>query len=66
MNGSLLGLLDDKHASGCDGQEFTKCNTAPYGHGFAVVKLVWCGECGAADWDVVDFVEPEPEEVARR
>jgi hypothetical protein len=62
----MMGLLDNKHASGCDGKEFTKVATAPYGHGFAVVKTVWCGDCGAADWDVVDFVQPDPEEVARR
>jgi len=66
MNGSMVGLLDDKHAIGCsDGQEFTKVGLAPYGHGFAVVQTVWCGDCGAADWDIVDFVQPSPEEVAR-
>lgn len=24
MNGSVHGLLDGKHATGCDGQEFSK------------------------------------------
>jgi hypothetical protein len=58
-HGSMLGLLHDSHAGGCDGKEFCTVETAPYGRGFAVVYAEWCGDCGARDYDIVDFVEPE-------
>jgi hypothetical protein len=61
MKGNMIGLLDQQHASGCDGQEYSSVEVAPFGHGFAVVHTEWCGDCGAADYDILDFVEPEGE-----
>lgn len=58
-NGSQLGLLDDRHAIGCDGQEYSTCRpvAAPArgdsSREFKVLFMVWCGDCGAADWDWV-------------
>lgn len=54
-----MSLLDGKHATGCDGQEFASVETAPWGDGFAVIHEVWCGDCGAADWQLLDTAEPE-------
>lgn len=65
---NLHSLLDELHASGCDGQEFINCrpvvvpaggNEEPTyfdrdrGAEIVVVVMEWCGECGAADWEVV-------------
>jgi len=61
--GSRRGLLDGDHAGGCDGTEFTKAQIAPYGPGFVVVRLEWCGECGAVDWERVDKMLLEPDDV---
>jgi hypothetical protein len=61
-----MGLLHDRHADGCDGQEYSTVRPAPYGHGFAVVVAEWCGDCGAADYDVLGYHRLDPEEVARR
>ena len=67
LNGSAVtGLLDERHAHGCDGQEFTKLSVAPYGPGFVVVRLVWCGECGASEYEYVDKMLPEPGEFEGR
>lgn len=59
MNGSLVGLLDDSHATGCGGQEYSTVEVAPWGRGFAVVRAEWCGECGAADYELLDTLQPE-------
>lgn len=60
MNGSMMGLLHDRHASGCsDGTEYSGVEVAPWGDGFAVIYAEWCGECGAADWELVDSMRPE-------
>lgn len=53
----MLGLLDERHARGCDGKEFCTARPVPFGSGFAVVYMEWCSECGAVDWDYVDIVE---------
>jgi hypothetical protein len=68
-SGSRLGLLDQLHAGGCDGQEYSACRPvvvpagafneptyadhADRGADLVVVFMAWCGECGAADWEVV-------------
>lgn len=59
MNGSHMSLLHDRHANGCDGQEYSTVRPAPYGNGFMVIYAEWCGECGAADWDLIETVQPE-------
>jgi hypothetical protein len=65
LNGSAFrGLLHERHAEGCDGQEYSTARPVAFGAGFAVVYCEWCGDCGAADYQLVDYVEPT-EEVAR-
>jgi len=59
MDGHMLSLLDRRHATGCDGQEFSTVEAVPYGDGFAVIYAEWCIECGAADWDLMDTMRPE-------
>lgn len=60
INGSLVrGLLDDRHGPNCSGQEYSTCRPAPYGNGFVVVYMEWCGDCGAVDWEYVDKMLPE-------
>jgi hypothetical protein len=57
--GHRRGLLYDLHASGCDGSEFAKCapvvmdDPEDRGQKVEVVVMEWCGNCGAADWEVV-------------
>lgn len=64
-NGTTLGLLHQLHASGCDGQEYVTLHPVvvpdeegPH-HDFdraasiEVVIMAWCGECHAAEWDLV-------------
>lgn len=58
-DGSFRSLLDGRHTQSCDGQEFRSVDPVPWRDGFAVVMCVWCGDCGAVDWDIVDFHEPE-------
>lgn len=63
IQGHHLGLLDELHATGCDGKEYSTCEVVPnmqlyYEHDpdetpFFVLYLEWCGECGAADFDFV-------------
>lgn len=51
--GSHVGLLDELHAPGCDGQEYSTCRAVvpgPRPSKIMVVYMTWCGECGAADW----------------
>ncbi|WP_435062438.1 hypothetical protein [Halobaculum sp. EA56] len=56
----MLGLLHKLHAEGCDGQEYSTCRpvvestdaTVP-SEKIQVVFMAWCGECGAADYEVV-------------
>lgn len=62
---SVMGVLHDRHADGCDGEEYSVTRPVAYGNGFAVVYCEWCGDCGACDYELVDTVEPDPEEVAR-
>lgn len=57
--GSHTGLLDRKHASGCDGKEFSTCRPVEFRNGVAIVYVTWCGECGAADWDFIDTLGVE-------
>lgn len=63
LPGSTRSLLDGEHATGCDGKEFTKAAVAPYGPGFVVVRMEWCGDCGALDWEYVDKMLPQPDDV---
>lgn len=67
--GSHLGLLDDLHASSCEGAEYsamrpvvvpagtseepTYMGMSNRGAEIEVVIMAWCSECGAADWEVV-------------
>lgn len=57
--GHRRGLLDDLHADGCQGNEFTTCEPVvrddpeDQGDRVTVVVMEWCGNCGAADWEVV-------------
>lgn len=62
-DGSHLSLIDNRHAEGCDGAERFEVDVASYADGFAVIYTEWCSLCGAVDWDVVDYVTPEPEEI---
>ncbi|SHG77421.1 hypothetical protein [Halobaculum gomorrense] len=59
-NGSeFRGLLHDLHADGCDGQEYSACrpvvreDPCEPGDRLDVVYMAWCGECGAADYEVI-------------
>jgi len=62
--GHTRGLLHQDHAVHCsDGTEYSGVETAAWGDGFAVIYAEWCGECGAADWELVDTIQPEPEDV---
>ena len=65
ISGSHRSLLDEKHATGCDGREFTKAQVAPYGPGFVIVRMEWCGECGAVDWEYIDKMLPDEADIAR-
>lgn len=55
----MMGLLHGLHADGCDGQEFSTCRpVTPDIAGtpnteIKVVYMSWCGDCGAADYEVV-------------
>lgn len=61
--GNPVSLLDELHAPGCDGREFSKCEAViqpPLPEDppdkpdqIVVVVMEWCGRCGAADWEVV-------------
>jgi len=63
LEGSHTGLLDTLHASGCDGTEYSACRPVinpqlladpdPEATPFWVIRMEWCSECGAADWDFV-------------
>jgi hypothetical protein len=54
ITGSNRGLLDGLHASGCSGKEYSTCRpVATEDPTLTVVLMVWCGDCGAAEWDVV-------------
>lgn len=65
LDGSNRSLLTGRHPSGCEGKEFSTLEAAPYGHGFAIVRLEWCGDCGACDWEWLDEYQPDPAEVAK-
>lgn len=61
IEGSNYPLLE--HASGCDGREFCTCEAVPLPDradpeepDIMVVYLEWCGECGAADFEIVGSV----------
>lgn len=61
ITGTNHPLLD--HATGCDGREFAKCSPVPLvGRAtagdpeldeVAIIYMEWCGECGAADYELV-------------
>lgn len=69
LQGHRLGLLHGLHAGDCSGSEYSTCRplVVPAGaydeptyadHGdrgarLEVVYMAWCGECGAADYEVV-------------
>lgn len=52
-------LLYDLHADDCDGTEYTACRPVVLddredrGQKIEVVFMAWCGECHAAEWEVV-------------
>lgn len=54
-----MSLLDDLHAQGCDGTEYSACRPVVVDdprlreQTVEVVYMEWCGECGAADWEYV-------------
>lgn len=50
-------LLHDFHADGCDGQEYSTCRPVAWGTAVAIVYCEWCGECGAADYDLVSTLD---------
>jgi len=56
---SVFGLLHGLHVDGCDGTEYTSCRPVVLGgpsrepEHVEVVYMAWCGECGAADYEVV-------------
>lgn len=52
------GLLYDLHADGCDGTEYSTCRPVVVperdgGYRIEAVFMAWCGDCGAADKEVV-------------
>lgn len=52
--GSYSSLMDELHAQGCNGKEFTKMTAVPTTPpDFVVIWMCWCGECGAADYEVL-------------
>lgn len=68
LKGSTHGLLDGRHAHACEGTEYVACRPVVVPAGYdqeptylgqdggaeiVVVLMVWCGECNAADWEVV-------------
>lgn len=58
LDGSHEGLLDGRHAPGCDGQEYSACRPVMKDDPrrspeIVVVLMVWCGDCSAADYEVV-------------
>lgn len=59
LKGHSLGLIDEKHATGCTGQEFCTCRPVVVdsdqepGDEVVVVFMVWCSDCHAADYEVV-------------
>lgn len=62
----MHGLLDRLHARGCDGQEYSVCRPVARGDAVAVIYTEWCGECGAADWELVGTLEPDVERVVHQ
>lgn len=54
LHGSTGGLLDGRHASECNGTEYSACRPVKDSDGNPIVVLMeWCGGCAAADWEVV-------------
>lgn len=57
----MAGLLDDLHAPRCDGTEYSAVRPKLIpdidregGVRLGAIFMAWCGECGAADWEVVE------------
>lgn len=48
-------LLDDLHGDMCNGgQEYSSCRPVSLGENtLTVVYMAWCGDCGAAAWEIV-------------
>lgn len=58
--GNTLGLLHGLHADNCDGKEYSTARPVVVpnpqterGAEIEVVIMGWCGDCGAAEWEVV-------------
>lgn len=51
--GTNGGLIVGLHYGDCTGTTFSKCATIGRPEGFSVVYMEWCGDCGAADYEVV-------------
>jgi len=59
----IMGLLHGLHSDQCDGTEHSTCRPVvvpayedadgAHAPSIEVVYMEWCGECGAADWEVV-------------
>lgn len=55
----FTGLLRTLHAEGCDRPEVVVCRPVvlpPVEYespSIEVVRMAWCEDCGAADWEVV-------------
>lgn len=62
LHGSHHGLLDEKHATGCDnGTEYSAMRPVVVddpehpGETIVVMLMEWCGDCSAADYEIVDI-----------
>lgn len=53
LEGAPMSLLDGRHYDGCEGAVYSACRLVSFGDGFVVLFTEWCGECGAADYEVV-------------
>lgn len=47
-------LLDGLHGQECSGTEYSTCRPIAREDAIRVVYMEWCGECGAADWEVIE------------
>lgn len=53
-SGRHRNLLEELHARGCDGTEYSACRPAHLAEDVIVVfYMEWCGACGAADYERV-------------
>lgn len=52
--GHFTNLLDDLHAPDCDGTEYSACRPVVVEETEVhAVYMEWCGECGAADKELI-------------